>query len=393
MAVAIFLGAVMVAETSGDIIEVFFAASAGCDAQDPVPCQDSPDELLWMVELNSSGMFEVLDKINVESRAPVWLTLKPMPGASFACLFVAVADKNNILSYKVSGSQLALISIVDSHGINPVHATVSSDGRKLLVANYHGPDDVCDSKGSGVTTFTIGDSCDLMFADSKPHVGSSQMKSRQCSSHMHSFTAGRGMLAFACDLGADLVFTYEVSPNGKLTELARTPTPPGTGPRHSVQHSTLPILYVVLEMGSAILVYHIEANGELRRLQMISTLSNQSSSKAAELLLSHDGSTLYASNRAFVPNKDTITAFSVLPDGSLRLKQQVQAPSFPRGMVLSQSDLLVVASQHSGTLQSFNVGEDGLLSDSGFAVAGPPTCAALSSPWRRQAHHAAGIST
>ena len=44
---------------------------------------------------------------------------------------------------------------VDSAGVNPVHATISSDGNALVVANYHGPDDVCNSTGSGVASFTI----------------------------------------------------------------------------------------------------------------------------------------------------------------------------------------------------------------------------------------------
>lgn len=383
-AVGALLSTVLVTVASGHVSDLVVASSAGCDDQDPTPCPAEPDQLLWVYSLNYTGELRALRKANLTSKAPVWLTVRPKSDSLPGCLFVTLADSSEILSQSLSHLYLDLKK-VDSHGVNPVHATVSSDGGTLVVANYHGPDDVCNSTGSGVASFIIGDDCGLTFADAIPHAGSSVMKSRQCASHMHSFTAGRDMFAFACDLGSDLIFTYRIASDGKLTESARTPTTPGSGPRHAVQHPTKPILYVIFEMGSVVVAYNIERSGHLTQIMNVTTLPSPEltqgyGSKAAEIVIAADGSTLYASNRAFDPKfSNTIAVYAVRSDGSLEIKQQVDAPSYPRGMVLSRDgSLLVVASQHTGILQSFKVEKSGLLKYSGFDVEGPPTCAALS---------------
>merc|ERR1712098_129662 len=99
---------------------------------------------------------------------------------------------------------------------------------------------------------------------------------------------------------------YRIGISSKLEELSRTPTAPGSGPRHLVQHPTMPFVYVVSELANLVTTYRLESSGKLTHVMNITTLPDGESekgygSKAAELVISADGTTLYASNRAFLP--------------------------------------------------------------------------------------------
>jgi len=362
---------------------IAFLGSGGCDGQNKPPCVDHPDEekILWTMYLSKFGELKPVAKLPVEG-LPVWLT----PAKDDKCLLVSLADVSKMVSFVItpSGRLQQVGESLDSHGLNPVHATVSSDGNTLVVANYRGPDDGCNSTGAGVASFAIGDDCSLAFSDSKPHSGSSTIHDRQCSAHVHSVTAGRDMLAFACDLGMDLVFTYRIGADGKLTELARTHSPPGSGPRHTAIHPTEPFIYVIHEMGSMVIAYKVQEDGSLAPLaEPISTqpadqLSKGYGSKAAEIVISPDGTKLYASNRAFADGfASTVVSFDVQADGTLRKPMQHEVATFPRGMAqTSDGALLIVEGQQSGVVETYHT-TNGLFAKTGFSVQGPNAAAAV----------------
>jgi len=83
----------------------------------------------------------------------------------------------------------------------------------------------------------IGDNCSLVFADVKPHNGSSIDPERQGGAHVHSFTGvpfgEKSAVAYACDLGQDKVFAYEVTLGGKLKLDSVVNSKAGAGPRHA----------------------------------------------------------------------------------------------------------------------------------------------------------------
>jgi len=151
--------------------------------------------------------------------------------------------------------------------------------------------------------------------------------------------------------------------------VSRTSTAPGSGPRHLAEHPTLDFVYSVQEMEQTVSAFKVK-DGKLELHQILSLVADGASpegSKAAEIVIQPDGSSLYVSNRGAL---NTVTVYSVAVDGSLTQIQQIKAPRFPRGMTLAQNgSLLLIASQQDTTVESFKVASDGTLSPTGYVLA------------------------
>lgn len=364
---------------------ILYVGSGGCDGTDR-SCHEQPDQARVMraFELHADGGLVPRPALALDlGEQPVWLAAAESP--SGRCTFAALFGKSSVASFRVQSDGRWLPQGVGtpSGGINPVFIapTVPRDGRNfLLVANYHGPDDANSSDGAGVASFRIEEDCSLEFADAKAHGGSSVDPQRQRGAHVHAFVPARDGLAYACDLGMDLIFTYEVQAAGTLQERSRTKTPAGSGPRHLVQHPSKPFVYVVCEMSQAVLVYRENGEGTLTLLQSLSLVppgAGGEGSKAAEILILPDGSAVYATNRGA---QNTVTAFAVHEEGILEQLQQLDAPAYPRGMTLAFSgSLLLIAGQSHSEVAAYHVQPGGRLEPTGsrVSVGLPPNPAAF----------------
>jgi len=362
---------------------IVFTGSGGCDS--PEGCREDPsaERILAALELLPTG--ELVPKPELAlplGGLPVWLETVALQGRlsrSTRCLFATLANTSVLAAFAKVGESFELASSISSHGVNPVFAMATMDKRHLLVANYKGPDDGTNSTGASAASFRIQQDCSLTFVDNIPHSGHSVNAKRQGQAHVHSFVAARDGLAYACDLGLDMIFAYEVNVNsGKITELSRTATPPGAGPRHLVVHPTKSFVYVVHEMGQFIGAYQQGELGALTLLEIHSLVGSGASgegSKAAEIVISHDGTILYATNRGLL---NTVTVFEIGTNGTLTQKQQLDVSPLPRGMILaSKGSLLLVASQVTGHVTSYHVGDQGLLTPTGFSAPGAPHSASF----------------
>eukprot|EP00446_Apocalathium_sp_SHHI-4_P036445 CAMPEP_0177312398 /NCGR_PEP_ID=MMETSP0368-20130122/10864_1 /TAXON_ID=447022 ORGANISM="Scrippsiella hangoei-like, Strain SHHI-4" /NCGR_SAMPLE_ID=MMETSP0368 /ASSEMBLY_ACC=CAM_ASM_000363 /LENGTH=396 /DNA_ID=CAMNT_0018771447 /DNA_START=15 /DNA_END=1205 /DNA_ORIENTATION=+ len=343
--------------------DIVYIGSAGCDGDDH-GCKDQKEaqKVLRAVTIDSKGGLTAVPALDVtQDGMPAWLTTSK----NNDCLFVIRPDKDDVLAYQVgTDSKLAQPGLTSwSGGHNPVHASVSLDGRFLVVANYDGPDTASKNAGASVASLSIGEGCSLKVVDYKNHTGRSVNPTRQGAAHVHSVYALSNGLIYSCDLGLDMIFTYKLDEEGKLTELHRTQTLAGVGPRHIVQHPHLPVFYVVCEMGEVVLTYRMEEGGALALLQTSTVLPQGFSgegSKAAELAILPDGSALYVTNRG---KKNIITTFAVCPQkGTFTWSTQVEAPDYPRGMTLAEGGaVLLVAGQSKTELWSYTVGAGGRL--------------------------------
>jgi len=307
-------------------------------------------------------------------------------------LFAVYPDTSSIGIFQLEldslngGTTAKMVSSVATKGVNPVFGDVALEGKYLVVADYHGPDDVKSSDGAGVESFAISADCGLKFVDFREHSGGSgKVPDRQAGAHPHSAVAWGPDLVFVCDLGADKIFSYRVEANGSLSVLSSVDTAAGFGPRHSVPHPTKPMLFVVGEMGCEVLTYNIdETTGTLTLASSVSTKPNTDppsyGSKAAEVVISPDGLHVYASNRAFSPGfRHTVAVFRLMDGGVLEPIQQMDCPSFPRGMAMTpDGKALLVASQTDGSVVSYQVDpETGLLGEVISTQEGPLGAAAF----------------
>jgi len=242
-----------------------------------------------------------------------------------------------------------------------------------------------------VATMVIGDACTLTLGDVMPFHRSSVDPDRQAGSHIHTVVTlpygGRfSKLLLAADLGGDVVYTLRASePDGRLTLLYNATSDPGAGPRHIACHPSLPIAYVLHEMSNALTVYEISdpsvaEPGQLIALQsglrvvdpslsvcagLSETIAPKemiSCSKAAEVVVTPDGASLFASNRGFgSPLTNTIAGFSIDARGLLtNVSSTASGVSYPRGMALSaDAKSLFAVGQGDGALTSLQVAPAG----------------------------------
>lgn len=358
---------------------IVYLGAGGCDGGNPacVMPPKSAINTLQVLSLSAEGGLEQLESVPLGGQG-AWLTTDP----ERHCLYAALLDKHMIASFRIDRQEAPVfVSQVNSSGITPVHLSLVPSGNNtaLLVANYNAPD--TDASGSTVASYLVNEDCSLSFADSVRHGG--HAVDPPGSSHTHSITYIGDEMAVACDLGLNLLIIYSVDRTGKLTERTRTSTGPNTGPRHIAKNPFLPVIYVVLEAANTVEEYEILEDDSLLFRQRLSTLpsSHTGYSKAAEILIDGDGTSLFASNRGLSVGSNSVAEYTVAEDGSLSLLDVVGVGcSYPRGMGLSPEGLLLVAGQDSGNLASFTVEVNGTFKATGANVTGLPTPVAIAFP-------------
>lgn len=191
------------------------------------------------------------------------------------------------------------------------------------------------------------------------HAGRGPNPARQEAPHVHSaMPSPDGRHLFVADLGVDRLYQYDVQEDGTLTEHTAQPwteTAPGQGPRHFLFHPGGKWLYLVTELGNALLVYRYDGTDSVLTFAGEYPLSRKDSASgalAADIHVTGDGRLLYASVRG----EDRIVCFRVLEDGG-RLSRVGSYPCAgrgPRSFDLSPDEkYLAVANQQSGNVAVF----------------------------------------
>ncbi|MGV3083994.1 lactonase family protein [Enterococcus dispar] len=182
--------------------------------------------------------------------------------------------------------------------------------------------------------------------------------------HVHYTDLTPDKRLVVCDLGTDRVYTYNVSQDGKLDEVAVYQTEDGAGPRHLVFHPTKNIAYLLGELNStlAVLSYNPE-DGSFAEIMQDSLLPKDftGANGGAAIRISADGRFVYASNRGH----NSIVVFAVSADGLTIEKIQTISTEgeFPRDFAIDPSGRYVVcANQNSDNLSLYTRNEiDGYL--------------------------------
>ncbi|WEG72888.1 lactonase family protein [Vagococcus intermedius] len=264
------------------------------------------------------------------------------------CLYTVgtIEGKGGMLAYKpTEDMHYDLLNAVTDDGASPCYVGIDNDRQLVFGANYH--------KGQ-VTSYKINSDGSITLADTVQHIGQGPHEN-QTSAHAHYADLTPDKRLVACDLGTDTVYTYDVTLDGKLTEIATFKATPGTGPRHLVFHPTNQVAYLFGELANTVTVLSYDVQtGTFTEKQTLSTLPTdfKGFSGGAAIRISNDGRFVYVSNRGH----NSIAVFETKNEGNtLELIQLISSEGdFPRDFDLNKTEeFLIVSHQNSDNLTVF----------------------------------------
>ncbi|OEO30151.1 hypothetical protein VW23_022760 [Devosia insulae DS-56] len=297
-----------------------------------------------------------------------WLVTDVARGRLYSTSEITGTRESAIAAYAVEPGGLRLINRQPTRGNEACHASLSSDGKFLLVANYNGanPEGWPDA---ALSVFPIASDGSLGAAvASVRHTGSGPNAARQTTAHAHCVVpAPSGDIVYVADLGIDRLVAYRLGADGSLThERARDfALPAGLGPRHLVFSSDGRAIFMVSELIPTVLSLAVDpATGALTQRDSFAIPSLDGGIvQPSGILLSADGRHLFVGLRVC----NDILALRI-DNTTGKLSQTDRRPSggtTPRDLAFSPSGRhLVVANQDSDRLTVFAVDHaTGTLSD------------------------------
>lgn len=287
-----------------------------------------------------------------------WLVTDPKRRTLYSTCEITGTNQSAIAAYAVEDGGLRLINRQPTLGNEACHASLSPDGRFLLVANYNGANPAGYPDGA-LSVFPIGADGALGAAvASVVHTGSGPNRDRQTTAHAHCAVASpAGDVVYVADLGIDKLVAYDFGKDGSLT---RAPNkdfsfPPGLGPRHLVFSPDGRSLFVVSELIATVLSLAVDpATGALTERDAFPIPSLDGGIvQSAGILLAPDSRHLFVSLRVC----DEILVLRIGGDGRLTQTARVKSDGkTPRDLSFSPSGKhLVVANQDTDRLTVFRV--------------------------------------
>jgi 6-phosphogluconolactonase len=254
--------------------------------------------------------------------------------------------------FDAASGALTFINKVPAFGDDPCYVSLSPDGQNVFVANY--------SSGNLSALAVEPDGSLAGPVETLTHVGHGPNPERQKSAHVHMvIPSPDNQFLFATDLGEDRVYAYRCEPGSPTFPLLPAQPPftvvsPGAGPRHLAFSHDGRFVYLIEEMGEAVVVFRIHGP-HLEPIQTVRVAAEEwpHDIGAAALHFSPDGKFLYASNRA---NANDLAIYSVDSQaGTLTpVGHQSSIGTKPRDFCIDPTGkFLVVANQDSDNLVIF----------------------------------------
>ena len=251
-------------------------------------------------------------------------------------LFATDEDDGGVLAFTLDPATGQLTPNGSKQGsAHPVHLSLTSDGAYLLAANYtEGSVNVFPISGSGqlqasIQTANTGNNAHSMVIDSQNRV----LVANEGSNTISHFTFASGVL---------------------------TPQVPATTAHTSPRHILFGPegrAYVMSEDADNLHAYSLENNGSLSTYFSTPRLPESESGTGADVRVTPDGQFVYGTNRE---PSNTVVAVSSL-DG-LVLEHESSRGTTPRSLAMDpHGDFLIVANQGDGSLATFDIESDGML--------------------------------
>lgn len=224
-------------------------------------------------------------------------------------IIYAVEEIDNGTVLAIDAETGKILSRISSGGSAPCHLALNADKTYLSVSNY--------MSGSIELIHLDEKGLPEKISDVIKKETSGQHPLRQDCSHMH-FSSFCGHQLFACDLGSNTIFRYDVV-NGHLCNEAQPfYFPDAVGPRHFVIKDQ--IIYVMSEMGASIFAYHMKDGRKIQEVSLLEEGINRETipvidvdAFGAAIKMSSGGRYLVVSVRG----TDQLQLFRVEADGKL----------------------------------------------------------------------------
>jgi 6-phosphogluconolactonase len=259
-------------------------------------------------------------------------------------------DSGGIASFAVHAQtgELTHLNSQVTAGSPPCHVSVDRANQYGFSANYH--------KGTVESYLINREDGTINPAVSIIHHEGKGPDPRQEKPHTHfaGVTPDEKYLVVV-ELGSDQVITYQISTDGKLTEVNRLAVCPGSGPRHLAFHPNRKFAYLMTEFSSEViaLIYH-NADGSFSEIHSFSTIpvDFKENNQGSAIHISADGRFVYAGNRGH----NSIAVFQVNDEtGGLQFVERVSSEgNWPRDFVIDPSGkFIIVSNQESNNLVLF----------------------------------------
>jgi 6-phosphogluconolactonase len=364
---------VMTSTALANTIPVFFGTGQN---------RDFPSEGVYGSTFNTeSGKFATPPSVMARLESPGFLVQHPSKPILYAIGADPESGKHLVSSFKIgngkSGPSLDLLNAEPTNCAKGTHLDVDPSGRLLVCVQY----------GQGtVSVFPVAEDGSLAPTSqtiSHEAVSTAHPK-RQGKPHPHNATFDpTGRFVLIPDLGADLVYVYEVDfDHHSLKEHARIVSAPGAGPRHMTFNGQGDRAYVVNELDMTVDTYSWDAEtGSLVRLSTVETLpedvlSQKDTNTGSEIKLHPSGQFLYSGNRG----DDSISVFKIEADTGIpeRIAVTPSGVAWPRHFSLTPDGrFLLCAGQFSHSVNILSVDEEtGLLqaTEAGTSKVPSPIC-------------------
>jgi len=276
-------------------------------------------------------------------------------------------DPALVSAYEVSGDDLRPLGAQPCGGAEPVHLSVSADGRWILVANW--------GSGSFATLPVEPDGGVGPVADVVSHP-------QRYAHWIGSDPSGTWVLAVHMGVGS--VFTYRLDPSsGRLHEHAEAKLHRPGGVRALAFHPDGRTCFVVNELEPTLTVCDLDVTtGRLTQVTTVPTLDDGTApGHSSAIVVDQTGSVVHIGHRG----PDTITTLSAGPPPRL-VSSTDSGAQFPRDMLLSgDGRRMWVANERGDSITEFDVDpEDGRLSTSGrsLSISTPTSLLTIRSPVR-----------
>ena len=263
--------------------------------------------------------------------------------------FYAIHEVSNYLGMEggaisrwvVEYDQLVKKEFLSLKSRGPAHVLVDLDHDLAITANYG---------GGSVTVVALEDG-------QLANISQILKFSEGCRGESHPHQVVRqDDLVWVVDLGCDTIYQFIVR-DVQLERIGQTTLESGSGPRHMVFHPRKPTAFVLCEMRDLVLVYSVNfTTGDLYPLQELK-LAGLDTNFGAEILVSADGNTVYASSRG-----KGIVAVYKFNGEEYRTDQMFELEgTWPRSIAL-KDDILVAVDQKGDSLQVISLNQTSLVS-------------------------------